>query len=143
MAGRRKIKQELLWLNNFAFFPLRERRKGNKIVMSDPNKLRLFKSVSVIQTNVHIFANIQPLSVCDVFQETALPWAKTLASVFQNNPRVLTKGKNFLALKITLAGTLQRRTKLARNIGEVTHGTITNIRHSNTTIFSDKNFATH
>ena len=82
MAGRRKIQQELLWLNNFAFFPFRERRKGNKIVMSDPNKLRLFKSVSVIQTHVHIFANIQPLSVCDVFQETALPWAKTLASVF-------------------------------------------------------------
>ena len=111
--------------------------------MSDPNKLRLCKSVSVIQTHVHIFANIQPLSVCDVFQETALPWAMTLASVFQNNPRVLTKGKNFLALKITLARTLQGRTKLARNIGEVTHGTITNIRHSNTTIFSDKNFATH
>ena len=51
--------------------------------MSDPNKLRLCKSVSVIQTHVHIFANIQPLSVCDVFQETALPWAMTLASILE------------------------------------------------------------
>ena len=52
---------------------------------------------------------------------------------------MLTKGNNFLALKITLAGTLQGRTKLARNVGEVTHGTITNIQHSNTAIFSAKN----
>ena len=51
--------------------------------MSDPNKLRLCKSVSVIQTHVHIFANIQPLSVCDVFQETALSWAMTLASILE------------------------------------------------------------
>ena len=47
-----------------------------------PNKLRLCKSVSVIQTRVHIFAKIQPLSVSDIFQETALPWAMTLASIY-------------------------------------------------------------
>ena len=53
MVGRRKIKWELFWLNNFTFFSFRERRKGNKIVMSDPNKLRLCKSISVMQTHVH------------------------------------------------------------------------------------------
>ena len=50
--------------------------------MSEPNKLRLRKSISVIQTRVHIFAKIQPLSVSDIFQETALSRAMTLASIY-------------------------------------------------------------
>ena len=50
--------------------------------MSEPNNLRLCKSFSLIQTRVHIFAKIQPLLVSDIFQETALPWAMTLPSIY-------------------------------------------------------------